>query len=66
MYDTEGRFDYGWNCQQDDAGRSLNPIPERGLCPVCGVKVTITGETTDGRLIGSCQDAFTVRRWVQS
>ena len=27
-------------------------------CPVCGEEIWITGETTDGRLIGSCGDAF--------
>lgn len=33
------------------------------LCPVCGVEVCIVGETTDGRLVGSCSDAFSVARW---
>jgi hypothetical protein len=36
----------------------------RGLCPVCGQRVTITGRTTDGRLIGDCQDAFTPDQWL--
>ncbi len=35
------------------------------LCPVCGEHVTLTGETTDGRLIGSCGDAFTRKRWEE-
>ncbi len=35
------------------------------LCPVCGEHVTLTGETTDGRLIGSCGDAFTRERWEE-
>lgn len=34
------------------------------LCPICGEKITLTGNTTDGRLIGSCGDAFSVDRWV--
>jgi len=32
-------------------------------CPICGEHVTLTGETTDGRLIGSCGDAFTREQW---
>jgi hypothetical protein len=36
-----------------------------GLCPVCGVRITITGETLDGRLIGSCRDAFTMNTWEE-
>jgi len=35
-----------------------------GLCPVCGERVAITGIATDGRLIGSCRDAFTAERWL--
>lgn len=34
------------------------------LCPVCGAPVKITGETTDGRIIGSCNDAFTRSQWT--
>lgn len=34
-------------------------------CPICGEQVTLTGERTkDGRLIGSCLDAFTVAQWI--
>jgi predicted RNA-binding Zn-ribbon protein involved in translation (DUF1610 family) len=34
-------------------------------CPICGEQVTLTGERTkDGRLIGSCLDAFTVAQWL--
>ena len=33
------------------------------LCPVCGVGITIVGETTNGRFIGSCGDAFTREQW---
>lgn len=32
-----------------------NPV---GLCPICGEHIGIEGMTTDGRLIGSCGDAF--------
>jgi len=28
------------------------------VCTVCGEMITVTGKTTDGRLIGSCGDAF--------
>lgn len=28
------------------------------LCPVCGQKITLDGKTSDGRVIGSCGDAF--------
>ena len=33
------------------------------LCPICGEKITITGKTKDGRLIGSCGDAFSEQRF---
>ncbi len=39
--------------------------PDEGLCPICGAFVTLTGRTTDGRLIGSCRDAFTEERWME-
>lgn len=35
------------------------------LCPVCGEHITLNGSTTDGRLIGSCGDAFTRERWEE-
>ena len=28
------------------------------LCPICGERIELDGKTTDGRLIGSCGDAF--------
>jgi len=34
-----------------------------GLCPICGVKVNIINLTEDGRLMGSCKDAFTLEQW---
>ena len=34
------------------------------LCPVCGEMVQITGQTADGRLIGSCGDAFSKAAWA--
>ena len=37
-----------------------------GLCPVCGATVRLTDVITkDGRLTGSCGDAFTVSKWVE-
>ena len=37
---------------------------KENLCPICGVKVSIIGNTKDGRLIGSCRDAFTLEQWT--
>ena len=42
---------------------SLSPIRKSDLCPICGEHVKITSETSDGRLIGSCGDAFPRERW---
>jgi hypothetical protein len=39
---------------------------QMNLCPICGETVHITGRTTDGRLIGSCKDAFTVEAWNEN
>lgn len=33
-------------------------------CPICGQIITLTDQqTTDGRLIGTCGDAFTAKQW---
>ena len=32
-------------------------------CPVCGKRCTIFAVLKDGRLVGTCGDAFTVARW---
>ena len=42
-----------------------NGVDNVGLCPVCGERVQVvgTGVTTDGRLVGTCHDAFTVEQW---
>ncbi len=32
---------------------------QRGLCPVCGARIRLVADTTDGRYVGSCGDAFT-------
>lgn len=37
---------------------------EKGLCPICGESITIDGKTTDGRIIGSCKDTFSIQRWI--
>lgn len=34
-----------------------------GLCPICGDLVYLLGETKDGRLVGSCHDAFWMKQW---
>uniref|UniRef100_A0A6H2A1J1 Uncharacterized protein n=1 Tax=viral metagenome TaxID=1070528 RepID=A0A6H2A1J1_9ZZZZ len=36
-----------------------------GLCPVCGEGVSVSGWTKDGRMIGSCMDAFTREAWEE-
>ena len=41
---------------------ATSPAHQR-LCPVCGELIHLIGSTTDGRLIGSCQDAFLVTQW---
>jgi putative intracellular protease/amidase len=46
-----------WLAEQEENGRKL--------CPICGAMVSLTGETTDGRLIGSCKDAFTAEQWEE-
>lgn len=38
-------------------------LGDKGLCPVCGEPVHLTGATTDGRLIASCGDAFQPAQW---
>lgn len=47
---------------------SRNPddlIGQKGLCPICGKMVTVINVTKDGRPIGSCQDAFTIKQWIK-
>ncbi len=40
-------------------------LPANGLCPICGEDVSLTGRvTTNGRLIATCGDAFTVKQWL--
>lgn len=36
----------------------MTTMTKRKTCPICGQKITAIGTTTDGRTIGSCQDAF--------
>jgi len=36
---------------------------QQALCPVCGERIRLVGNTTDGRYIGSCGDAFSARQW---
>lgn len=36
------------------------------LCPVCGDRISISGKTKDGRVIGSCGDAFPSRSRAES
>lgn len=38
-------------------------VYRRILCPICGEEIHLDGKTTDGRLIGSCGDAFSQEQW---
>lgn len=38
-------------------------MPGDTLCPICGQVIKLTGETTDGRVIGSCYDAFRAEQY---
>lgn len=42
------------------------PVMANGanLCPICGKAISLVpGKTLDGRMIGSCGDAFTIKQW---
>lgn len=51
--------------REGNAHTSWCHLKDLDLCPVCGEEVYITGSTKDGHLIGSCQDAFSLRQWEQ-
>jgi len=53
----------GWTSVPSFGPELEGAIGEEGLCPVCGKKVKIIELTKDGRLIGSCKDAFPLRKW---
>ena len=60
-----------WKVLRDDGNTvkvcriSNRPMKKKGLCPVCGEKIHLTAnKTVDGRLIGSCMDAFTEEQWM--
>lgn len=40
-------------------------VTGKGDCPVCGERVTVIKVLGDFRLLGSCQDAFTERQWIE-
>jgi hypothetical protein len=42
-------------------------IDNIGNCPVCGERIQVLGSkiTMDGRLIGSCGDAFPIEKWEE-
>ena len=41
-------------------------LEQLDLCPICGALISLRHDTTkDGRLIGSCGDAFTIRQWEE-
>jgi hypothetical protein len=41
-----------------------NGVDNMGLCPICeGIMVCSDRLTANGRLIGSCGDAFTIKQW---
>ena len=36
-----------------------------GLCPICGENISLTDTiTSNGRLVGTCGDAFTLASWI--
>jgi hypothetical protein len=39
---------------------------QKAPCPICGESITLDRQarTSDGRLIGTCGDAFTVASWI--
>ena len=43
----------------------MEQIQQTGLCPICGKRIHVIGTTVDGRLIGSCKDAFTYKQWQE-
>lgn len=48
----------------DYLGPNGKPSLVPALCPVCGKKVTLKDDTRDGRVVGSCGDAFTLEAWL--
>lgn len=46
---------------------NCNGIDNIGTCPICGERVQVIGSkiTDNGRIIGSCGDAFTVAQWEE-
>ena len=46
---------------------NCNGIHNIGACPICGERIQVLGSkiTDNGRLIGSCGDAFTVEQWEE-
>ena len=63
----EGRDDvdktnFGLEWMENDPDECAEQSEDR-LCPICREEITLTGKTSDGRLIGSCKDAFTIEQW---
>ena len=47
-------------------GPRKEAVHEGALCPICGESITLLDDiTTNGRLIGSCGDAFTEAQFRQ-
>lgn len=61
-FDNERVWQIKW---RENIIADLNAIitKESDLCPVCGILTEIIDTTKDGRLIGSCGDAFTKEQW---
>ncbi len=57
MYDEKFEMEF------DDEAPNKLVIGDVRLCPICGETIHISGKTTDGRLIGSCKDAFHKEQW---
>jgi CRISPR/Cas system-associated protein Cas10 (large subunit of type III CRISPR-Cas system) len=61
----EGLADAIAKRKQTDPRYNVVAVPDGRLCPVCGVPVEIRGSTLDGRLYGSCGDAFKLVRYME-
>jgi len=47
------------------ATKDVDWMATEGPCPICGEHTTITANfTIDGRLIGTCGDAFPIYKWI--
>jgi len=53
----------GWIKKATTEEELQKSIGSSGTCPVCGEEVNVIDITKDGRLVGSCKDAFSFEKW---